>query len=203
MGSTLEFSVEGDDDSSRNQGIDNDRDDDFDSDSESEGSDGDDDGNDDDEGPDFESKIKSPKKKPKKSQKFSEDDGDEDSADDDGGDDSYDGDLDDEDGESDGDNDGSSSRKKDKSKEGGFDREAYYSSQDKLVQLTGTVRPKERSKDGKVVSIDFKTADKVYLIVMDVMGDKLKTQCFQELLVTGNIQKLNDKEWGLKVKTFI
>ncbi len=93
--------------------------------------------------------------------------------------------------------------KKSKGDGSGFNRDAYYMYKDKLVQLTGTVRPKERTKEGKVVSVDFKTQDKVYTIVMDVMGQKLLTQCFQELLVTGNINKVTDKEYTLTVKTFI
>lgn len=93
--------------------------------------------------------------------------------------------------------------KKQKSDGSGFNRDAYYLYKDKLVQLTGIVRPKERSKEGKVLSVDFKTQDKVYTVVMDTMGQKLLTQCFQELLVTGQINKVTDKEFTLTVKTFI
>lgn len=93
--------------------------------------------------------------------------------------------------------------KKKKSENSSFNRDAYYLYKDKLVQLTGTVRPKERSKEGKVLSVDFKTQDKVYTVVMDNMGQKLLTQCFQELLVTGQINKVTEKEFTLTVKTFI
>lgn len=95
------------------------------------------------------------------------------------------------------------SGKKQKGEGSGFNRDAYYLYKDKLVQLTGTVRPKERSKEGKVLSVDFKTQDKVYTVVMDVMGQKLLSQCFQELLITGQINKITDKEFTLTVKTFI
>lgn len=95
------------------------------------------------------------------------------------------------------------SSKKSKGEGSGFNRDAYYLYKDKLVQLTGTVRPKERTKEGKVVSLDFKTQDKIYTVVMDVMGQKLLSQCFQELLVTGQINKVTDKEFTLTVKTFI
>mgnify|MGYP000491093066 CR=1 FL=1 len=83
--------------------------------------------------------------------------------------------FDDEDGE------GKSSGKKNKS-EGAFNRDNYYIYKDKLVQLSGTIRPKERSKEGKVISLDFKTEDKIYNVVMDDMGKKLMSSCFQELL---------------------
>lgn len=115
----------------------------------------------------------------------------------DGGDDSLDEDYSFDDDEEGG------SGKKQRSEGSGFNRDAYYLYKDKLVQLTGTVRPKERSKEGKVLTVDFKTQDKVYTIVMDTMGQKLLTQCFQELLVTGQINKVTDKEFTLTVKTFI
>ncbi len=113
---------------------------------------------------------------------------------DDSSDDDYSFDDDDEEG---------GSGKKEKGEGSSFNRDAYYLYKDKLVQLTGTVRPKERSKEGKVLSVDFKTHDKVYTVVMDNMGQKLLTQCFQELLVTGQINKITDKEFTLTVKTFI
>ncbi len=101
------------------------------------------------------------------------------------------------------DDEGGGSSKKSKGEGSGFNRDAYYMYKDKLVQLTGTVRPKERTKEGKVVSVDFKTEDKIYTVVMDTMGQKLLTQCFQELLITGQINKVSEKEFTLTVKTFI
>lgn len=106
---------------------------------------------------------------------------------------------DDEDGEG---GEGKSS-KKGKSESSGFDRDSYYFYKDKLVQLSGTVRPKERSPEGKVISLDFKTDDKVYSIVMDGMGQKLITSCFQEILVTGLVSKLSEKEYTISIKTFL
>lgn len=93
--------------------------------------------------------------------------------------------------------------KKGKSESGGFNRESYYVYKDKLVQLSGTIRPKERSKEGKVVSLDFKTEDKIYSVVMDDMGKKLTTSCFQELLVTGLVSKISEKEYTISIKTYI
>lgn len=93
--------------------------------------------------------------------------------------------------------------KKGKSESGGFNRENYYVYKDKLVQLSGTIRPKERSKEGKVVSLDFKTDDKVYSVVMDDMGKKLTASCFQELLVTGLVSKISEKEYTISIKTYI
>ncbi len=93
--------------------------------------------------------------------------------------------------------------KKGKSESGGFNRESYYVYKDKLVQLSGTIRPKERSKEGKVVSLDFKTDDKIYSVVMDDMGKKLTTSCFQELLVTGLVSKISEKEYTISIKTYI
>ena len=104
----------------------------------------------------------------------------------------------------DGDEDGEKSSKKNKSQSAGFDRESYYLyNKDKLVQLTGTIRPKERSKEGKVISLDFKTADRVYTVIMDTMGNKLLSSCFQELLVTGLVNKITDKEYTIAIKTYI
>ncbi len=96
-----------------------------------------------------------------------------------------------------------SSGKKNKSDSGGFNRENYYIYKDKLVQLSGTIKPKERSKDGKVISLDFKTDDKIYSVVMDDMGRKLVTSCFQELLVTGLVSKITEKEYTIAIKTYI
>lgn len=93
--------------------------------------------------------------------------------------------------------------KKGKSESGGFNRESYYVYKDKLVQLSGTIRPKERSKEGKVVSLDFKTDDKIYSVVMDDMGKKLTASCFQELLVTGLVSKISEKEYTISIKTYI
>lgn len=84
-----------------------------------------------------------------------------------------------------------------------FDREKYYASKEKLVQLSGMIRPKERSKEGKVTSLEFKTADKIYLVVMDEMGKKLLASCFQELLITGVVSRLSEKEFSLAIKTYI
>ncbi|NOT77865.1 MAG: hypothetical protein HOP07_02540 [Bacteriovoracaceae bacterium] len=93
--------------------------------------------------------------------------------------------------------------KKNKSESGGFNRDTYYVYKDKLVQLSGTIRPKERSSEGKVVSLDFKTEEKIYSVVMDDMGKKLTTSCFQELLVTGLVSKVSDKEYTISIKTYI
>ena len=120
-----------------------------------------------------------------------------------GDDESFDDELDDSD-EEEGDDEGKSkSGKKNKSDSPGFDRDSYYFYKDKLTQLSGTVRPKERSKDGKPISLEFKTDDKVYTVIMDDMGKKLLTACFQELLVTGLVSKVTDKEFTLAVKTYI
>lgn len=97
---------------------------------------------------------------------------------------------------------GGKSGKKNKS-EGGFNRESYYFYKDKLVQLSGTIRPKERSKEGKVISLDFKTEDKIYSVVMDDMGKKLTNSCYQELLVTGLVSKVSEKEYTIAIKTYI
>lgn len=97
----------------------------------------------------------------------------------------------------------SKSNKKNKSDSPGFDRDSYYFYKDKLVQLSGTVKPKERSKEGKVLSIEFKTDDKTYAIIMDAMGTKLLSCCFQEFLVTGLVSKLSEKEYTLAIKTYI
>ena len=113
----------------------------------------------------------------------------------DGGDDDFA--FDDEDGE------GKSSGKKGKSESGGFNRDNYYFYKDKLVQLSGTIRPKERSSEGKVLTLDFKTDDKVYSVVMDDMGKKLMNSCFQELLVTGLVSKITEKEYTISIKTYI
>lgn len=113
----------------------------------------------------------------------------------DGGDDEFA--FDDEDGE------GKSSGKKGKSESGGFNRDSYYFYKDKLVQLSGTIKPRERSKEGKVISLDFKTEDKVYSVVMDDMGKKLVTSCFQELLVTGLVSKITEKDYTISIKTYI
>ena len=113
----------------------------------------------------------------------------------DGGDDDFA--FDDEDGE------GKSSGKKGKSESGGFNRDSYYFYKDKLVQLSGTIRPKERSSEGKVLTLDFKTDDKVYSVVMDDMGKKLMNSCFQELLVTGLVSKITEKEYTISIKTYI
>lgn len=101
------------------------------------------------------------------------------------------------------DEDGKGSGKKSKSEAGGFNRESYYVYKDKLVQLSGTIRPKERSKEGKVVTLDFKTDEKIYSVVMDDMGKKLTTSCFQELLVTGLVSKVSEKEYTISIKTYI
>lgn len=113
----------------------------------------------------------------------------------DGGDDEFA--FDDEDGE------GKSSGKKSKSESTGFNRDNYYFYKDKLVQLSGTIRPKERTKEGKVISLDFKTEDKIYSVVMDDMGKKLTSSCFQELLVTGLVSKITEKEYTIAIKTYI
>ena len=122
-------------------------------------------------------------------------------TDEDLGDDSFDDELGDD--EDDGSGGKSKSGKKNKSDGPGFDRESYYFYKDKLVQLSGTIKPKERSKEGKVLSLEFKTDDKVYLINMDEMGKKLLGHCFQEFLVTGLVSKLSEKEYTLAIKTYI
>jgi hypothetical protein len=101
------------------------------------------------------------------------------------------------------DEDGTGSGKKKKSVGGGFNRDSYYVYKDKLVQLSGTIRPKERSKEGKVISLDFKTDEKIYSVVMDDMGKKLTSSCFQELLVTGLVSKVSEKEYTISIKTYI
>jgi hypothetical protein len=101
------------------------------------------------------------------------------------------------------DEDGTGSGKKKKSEGGGFNRDSYYVYKDKLVQLSGTIRPKERSKEGKVISLDFKTDEKIYSVVMDDMGKKLTSSCFQELLVTGLVSKVSEKEYTISIKTYI
>lgn len=93
--------------------------------------------------------------------------------------------------------------KKSRTENSGFDRDSYYFYKDKLVQLSGTIRPKERSPEGKVISLDFKTDDKVYSVVMDTMGLKLVTSCFQEILVTGLISKISEKEYTISIKTYL
>lgn len=93
--------------------------------------------------------------------------------------------------------------KKGKSDSAGFNRDSYYFYKDKLVQLSGTIRPKERSKEGKVMTLDFKTDEKIYTVVMDDMGKKLTTSCFQELLVTGLVSKISEKEYTISIKTYI
>ena len=98
---------------------------------------------------------------------------------------------------------GAKGSKKGKSESGGFNRENYYVYKDKLVQLSGTIRPKERSKEGKVMTLDFKTDDKIYSVVMDDMGKKLTASCFQELLVTGLVSKVSEKEYTISIKTYI
>ncbi len=101
------------------------------------------------------------------------------------------------------DEEGGGKGKKGKSEASGFNRENYYVYKDKLVQLAGTIRPKERSKEGKVITLDFKTDDKVYSVVMDDMGKKLTSSCFQELLVTGLVSKVSEKEYTISIKTYI
>lgn len=98
---------------------------------------------------------------------------------------------------------GGKGSKKGKSEGGGFNRESYYVYKDKLVQLSGTIRPKERSKEGKVLTLDFKTDEKIYSVVMDDMGKKLTSSCFQELLVTGLVSKVSEKEYTISIKTYI
>lgn len=123
-------------------------------------------------------------------------DGDEDiDLDTDGGDDDFS--FDDE-GE-----DGKPSGKKGKSEGSGFNRDNYYFYKDKLVQLSGTIKPRERSKEGKVISLEFKTEEKIYSVVMDDMGKKLTSSCFQELLVTGLVSKITEKEYTIAIKTYI
>jgi hypothetical protein len=101
------------------------------------------------------------------------------------------------------DEEGGGKGKKGKSEGGGFNRDNYYVYKDKLVQLSGTIRPKDRSKEGKVMTLDFKTDDKIYSVVMDDMGKKLTTSCFQELLVTGLVSKISEKEYTISIKTYI
>jgi hypothetical protein len=101
------------------------------------------------------------------------------------------------------DEEGGGKSKKGKSESSGFNRDSYYFYKDKLVQLSGTIRPKERSKEGKVMTLDFKTDEKVYTVVMDDMGKKLTTSCFQELLVTGLVSKISEKEYTISIKTYI
>ncbi len=115
---------------------------------------------------------------------------------DDGGDEGDEFAFDDEDGEG-------KPGKKGKTEGSGFNRDSYYFYKDKLVQLSGTIRPKERSKEGKVISLDFKTDEKIYSVVMDDMGKKLTTSCFQELLVTGLVSKITEKEYTIAIKTYI
>lgn len=98
---------------------------------------------------------------------------------------------------------GKSGGKKQKPEGAGFNRDNYYIYKDKIVQLSGTIRPKERSKDGKVISLEFKTEEKIYNVVMDDMGKKLTTSCFQELLVTGLVSKITEKEYTISIKTYI
>lgn len=98
---------------------------------------------------------------------------------------------------------GGKSGKKKNSESGGFNRDSYYFYKDKLVQLSGTIRPKERSKEGKVLSLDFKTEEKIYTVVMDDMGKKLMNACYQELLVTGLVSKVSEKEYTIAIKTYI
>lgn len=98
---------------------------------------------------------------------------------------------------------GKSSGKKNKGDGSGFNRDNYYFYKDKLVQLSGMIRPKERSKEGKVISLDFKTEEKIYSVVMDDMGKKLTSSCFQELLVTGLVSKVTEKEYTIAIKTYI
>lgn len=98
---------------------------------------------------------------------------------------------------------GGKSGKKNKSESSGFNRDTYYFYKDKLVQLSGTIRPKERSKEGKVLALDFKTEDKIYTVVLDDMGKKLMNACYQELLVTGLVSKVSEKEYTIAIKTYI
>lgn len=101
------------------------------------------------------------------------------------------------------DEEGGGKGKKKNSESSGFNRESYYFYKDKLVQLSGTIRPKERSKEGKVLSLDFKTEDKIYTVVLDDMGKKLMNACYQELLVTGLVSKVSEKEYTIAIKTYI
>ena len=122
-------------------------------------------------------------------------DGDEEiDVDSEGGGDDYSYDDEDEDGKP---------SKKNKTEGSGFNRDSYYFYKDKLVQLSGTIRPKERSSEGKVISLDFKTEERIYTVVMDDMGKKLTTSCFQELLVTGLVSKITEKEFTIAIKTYI
>ncbi|MBC7429739.1 MAG: hypothetical protein H7336_14070 [Bacteriovorax sp.] len=101
------------------------------------------------------------------------------------------------------DEEGGGKGKKGKAEGSGFNRDSYYVYKDKLVQLSGTIRPKERSKEGKVMTLDFKTDEKIYSVVMDDMGKKLTASCFQELLVTGLVSKVSEKEYTISIKTYI
>ena len=101
------------------------------------------------------------------------------------------------------DSDGKPTGKKNKPESSGFNRDSYYFYKDKLVQLSGTIKPKERTKEGKVISIDFKTEERIYSIVMDDMGKKLLSSCFQEFLVTGLVSKITEKEYTISIKTYI
>lgn len=101
------------------------------------------------------------------------------------------------------DEEGGTKGKKGKSDGSGFNRDSYYVYKDKLVQLSGTIKPKERSSEGLVVSLDFKTDEKIYSVVMDDMGHKLTKSCYQELLVTGLVSKISDKEYTISIKTYI
>ncbi len=101
------------------------------------------------------------------------------------------------------DEEGGGKGKKSKSESSGFNRDSYYFYKDKLVQLSGTIRPKERSKEGKVLSLDFKTEEKIYTVVLDDMGKKLMSSCYQELLVTGLVSKISEKEYTISIKTYI
>ena len=101
------------------------------------------------------------------------------------------------------DEEGGSKGKKGKSEGSSFNRDNYYVYKDKLAQLSGTIRPKERSSEGKVVTLDFKTDEKIYSVVMDELGHKLTKSCFQELLVTGLVSKISEKEYTISIKTYI
>jgi hypothetical protein len=102
------------------------------------------------------------------------------------------------------DEDGVKTGKKSKSEGSNFDRDSYYLYKDKLVQLTGTVRPKDKGSDGKVISLVFKSLDdKNYTVVMDGMGTKLLGMCFQEILVTGHVSKVSEKEMTLAIKSYL
>jgi len=109
--------------------------------------------------------------------------------------------FDDEDGD---DEERGSKSAKDKS-ESSFDRDSYYLYKDKLIQLSGTISPKARSAAGVVTELQFKSANdqKVYTVVMDAMGEKLKSFLYQELLVTGVIAKVSEKESTITIKTYL